>query len=45
MNGRSIGAMAMERQHYLSNLGKMFDAIVFLDETTATRSLAMPQLR
>ncbi len=36
---RSIGAMAMDQQFYPVNLGSLFDLVVFLDETTATRGL------
>jgi erythromycin esterase-like protein len=36
---RSIGALAMDQQFYPANLSKLFDLVVFLDETTATRGL------
>jgi erythromycin esterase-like protein len=40
MKMRSIGAMAMEQQFQPADLGKMFDLIVFLGETTPTRGLS-----
>jgi erythromycin esterase-like protein len=39
MQFRSIGAMAMEQQFQEADLPKVFDLMVFLDETTATRGL------
>jgi len=39
MEFRSIGAMAMDRQFAEVDLPKLFDLIVFLDQTTATRGL------
>jgi erythromycin esterase len=39
MQFRSIGAVAMEQQFHPANLGRMFDLIVFLQQTTPTRGL------
>ena len=42
MSLRSIGAMAMDQQFQSANLAKVFDLIVFLEETTPTRGLWNP---
>jgi erythromycin esterase-like protein len=39
MQFRSIGAMAMDQQFHTADLPKLFDLMVFLDETTATHGL------
>jgi len=36
---RSIGALAMEEQFAPANLGDLFDVIIYLDQTTASRLL------
>jgi erythromycin esterase len=39
MQFRSIGAMAMDQQFHSTELSKLYDLMVFLDETTATHGL------
>ena len=39
MSLRSIGAMAMDQQFQSANLARVFDLIVFLEDTTPTRGL------
>jgi erythromycin esterase-like protein len=36
---RGIGAMAMDRQFFPQNLHQMYDAVIYIEETTASRSL------
>ena len=40
MQFRSIGAIAGDRQFHSANIGDIFDLVVFLRETTATRTLS-----
>ena len=37
---RSIGAMAMDTQFATANLCGLYDAIIYFDKTTASRTLA-----
>ena len=39
---RSIGAVAMDQQFQHTNLGKMFELVIYLEETTSTRTLSNP---
>jgi hypothetical protein len=39
MDFRSIGAMALDAQFHDTDLARLYDLIVFLDETTPTRGL------
>jgi erythromycin esterase len=45
MQLRSIGAMAMDSAHQFApaTLGDVFDLLVFLEQTTATRSVTTPR--
>jgi erythromycin esterase-like protein len=39
MQFRSIGALAMDQQFHSTELAKLYDLMVFLDETTPTRAV------
>jgi len=43
MSLRSIGAMAMDQQFQSANLARVFDLVVFLEETSPTRGLWNPR--
>ena len=43
MSLRSIGAVAMDHQFHSANLARVFDLVVFLEETSPTRGLWNPR--